>query len=219
MPPNAIHDAANSFSFHPIRSSIFYHSIAIRFYFNAWIYVCSSCVFYMCSCTCIATVARHGDGNCCGSNVACNVLNFQRTAKQLNFQRKMISMPWKWVETKHLILHSIRVMGCFDVCVRWRKKNLDMNVVSVCVQADRIEKTRQIQSVGPCSWHQQIATRKTTTSSIANGFSFWIPATIALHAAHTHTHTAVLANETFYLNFVLLISPEIPWIHICRAPL
>ena len=118
LPPNA----ANSFSFHPIRSSIFYHSIAIRFYFNAWIYMCSSCLFSMYSCACIATVARHGDGNCCGSNVSCNVLNFQRTAKQLYFHSKMISIPWKWVETKHLILHSIRVMGCFNVCSDAGKK-------------------------------------------------------------------------------------------------
>lgn len=143
----------------------------------------------MYSCTCIATVACHGDGNCCGSNVSCNVLNFQRTAKQLYIQSKMISIPWKWVETKHLILHSFRVMGCFNgMFGRWKTKKLDVIVVSLYVPANRIEKTRQIQSVGPCSWHQQIATRKTTTSSIANGFSFWIPATIALHTAHTHTH-------------------------------
>lgn len=64
---------------------------------------------------------------------------------------------------------------------RWKRKKLNVNVVGLCVPANRIEKTRQIQSVGACSWHQQIATRKTTTSSIANGFSFWIPATIALH--------------------------------------
>lgn len=174
--------------------SYFMLTIAIRFYFNAWI-----CAADFRNGRWIRRVdfraPRIFHGKSCILNTVPNLNSSTGTHSSPNSKSNDILLHENEHQTKYLILNSIRVKGRFIVFGS-QNAYLHRNTVRA---SKKDEDTRKAATTDKVDWtvHSASANRNMnnkTTSSIANGYFIWILATDCL-----------CTTDRFYSTFVLVI--------------